>query len=161
MKNIYKLIGIYILISIFFSINIFGEGDTVPAEQEEEKSELAKLMHNIDVNYKAVEEMSGYYMYNRKHWKIILNSGENVVKVAKVIIEKFSRPEDPTYEDLMKKMLAAAEEMVKVAENNDKEGSLEESQWQVRLLRRTCAKCHKHLEIHIYPQLYDKKKPKE
>jgi hypothetical protein len=60
----------------------------------------------------------------------------------------------------MEKMQIAAEEMVEIAKNSDKEGSLEDTQWQVRLLRRTCAKCHKHLDIHIYPQLY-KKKPKE
>jgi hypothetical protein len=50
--------------------------------------------------------------------------------------------------------------MVKVAKDSKKEGALEDAQWQVRMLRRTCAKCHKHLDIHIYPNLY-KKKEKE
>jgi hypothetical protein len=82
------------------------------------------------------------------------------VILTKSIRRKFSKPDDWTYEELMEKMQIAAEKMVEVAKDNDKEGALEDAQWQVRLLRQTCAKCHKHLDIHIYPQLY-KKKPKE
>ncbi len=155
-----------ILIILFFSLAIFfhselrAESEIVPAEPEKEKSELAKLMSEIDTNYKVVEEMSGWYKYKRKHWKMILDSGQNMVKVTKSIRRKFSKPDDWTYQELMEKMQIAAEEMVEIAKDNKKEGALEDTQWQVRLLRRTCAKCHKHLDIHIYPQLY-KKKPKE
>jgi hypothetical protein len=155
-----------ILIALCFFLYIFHaevrgeEPEVVPAEQEKEKSELAKLMSEIDKNYKVVEEMSGWYNYKKKHWEIILESGQNMVKVAKSIRRKFSKPDDWTYQELMEKMQIAAEELVEVAQNNDEEGALEDAQWQVRLLRRTCAKCHKHLDIHIYPQLY-KKKPKE
>ncbi len=136
------------------------DSETVPTEPEKEKSELAKMMHEIDVNYKAVEEMSGYYKFKKKHWKTILESGKNMVKVTQLIRKKYSRPDDWTYQELMEKMQIAAEEMADIAKSNDKEGALEDAQWQVRLLRRTCAKCHKHLDIHIYPQLY-KKKTKE
>jgi uncharacterized FlgJ-related protein len=136
------------------------ESETVPAEPEKEKSELAKMMHDIDVNYKAVEEMSGYYKFKKKHWETILESGKNMVKVTQLIRKKYSRPDDWTYQELIEKMQIAAEEMADIAKSNDKEGALEDAQWQVRLLRRTCAKCHKHLDIHIYPQLY-KKKTKE
>ena len=47
--------------------------------------------------------------------------------------------------------------MADVARNKDKDGALEDQQWQVRRLRQTCALCHKHLEIHIYPNLYKRK----
>lgn len=142
----------------FSAINARGEDiGATPAEQKEEKSELAKLMSEIDKSYKAVEEMSGYYKYKKKQWKIILKSGETIERVTKVIRDKFSRPEDEKHEKLMKKMEVAAADMVEIARNSSIVGALEDSQWQVRLLRRTCALCHKHLEIHIYPQLYDKK----
>ncbi|MHC4322243.1 MAG: hypothetical protein ACYST3_08210, partial [Planctomycetota bacterium] len=44
---------------------------------EEEKSELALMMQDIDESYKLVEEMSGYYKYKKKQWKKILEAGEN------------------------------------------------------------------------------------
>lgn len=138
----------------------WGETDVVPAEPAEEKSELAKLMHEIDLSYKAVEEMSGWYKYKKRHWKIISESGQNMVKLTKQIRRKFSEPDDWTYQELMEKMQIGAAKMVEIAKDSEKEGALEDAQWQVRILRRTCAKCHKHLDIHIYPQLY-KKKPKE
>ena len=50
---------------------------------QEEKSELALMMQDIDESYKAVEEMSGYYKYKKKQWKIILKAGENIAKVTK------------------------------------------------------------------------------
>lgn len=138
----------------------WGETDVVPAEPEKEKSELAKLMHEIDLSYKAVEEMSGWYKYKKRHWKIIFESGQNMVKLTKQIRRKFSEPDDWTYQELMEKMQIGAAKMAEIAKDGEKEGALEDAQWQVRILRRTCAKCHKHLDIHIYPQLY-KKKPKE
>lgn len=153
------LISLSICIIFCFMVEARGEDDAgaIPAEQEKEKSELAKIMHDIDLSYKAVEEMSGYYKYKKRHWKIILKSGESIAELTKLTREKFSKPEDKKYEDLMKKMQVAAEEMTEIARNSDIEGALEDSQWQVRLLRRTCALCHKHLKIHIYPNLYKKK----
>ena len=156
----YKIsVALCICIIFCFLVEARGEDEVgaVPAEQEEEKSELAKLMHEIDLCYKAVEEMSGYYKYKKRHWKIIRKSGECISETTKLVREKFSKPEDKKYEDLMKKIQVAEEEMTEISRNSDIEGALEDSQWQVRLLRRTCALCHKHLKIHIYPNLYKKK----
>ncbi len=160
----YKITVFFCMCIIFcFVVEARGDEDpgAVPVEQEEEKSELAKVMHDIDVSYKAVEEMSGYYKYKKRHWKTILKSGDEIARLTKICREKFSKPEDKKYENLMKKMQVAAEDMAEIARNSDKEGALEDSQWQVRLLRRTCALCHKHLKIHIYPNLYKKKAAEE
>ena len=134
-----------------------GESGDAPAEQEKEKSELAKLLAKVDSDYKAVEAISGYYKYKKKHWKLLRESGENILEATKLIRKKYSRPEDLRYEKLMKQMEVAAEELIKIANNSDEEGAVEDAQWQVRQLQKTCSLCHKHLEIHIYPQLYEKK----
>lgn len=125
---------------------------------QEEKSELALMMQDIDESYKAVEEMSGYYKYKKKQWKIILKAGENIAKVTKEVRLKFARPDDLRYEKQNELMQVEAEKMVEIAKNKDADGALEEQQWQVRRLRQTCAICHKHLKIHIYPNLYKDKK---
>ena len=135
------------------SDELVGEGQPAP---EKEKSELALLMQDIDESYKAVEVMSGYYKYKMKQWKIIQEAGENIAKITKKVRIKYAKPDDWTYEEQMKLMQEEAEVMAKIAENNDKDGALEDQQWQVRRLRQTCAKCHKHLDIHIYPHLYKK-----
>ena len=125
---------------------------------QEEKSELALMMQDIDASYKAVEEMSGYYKYKKKQWKIILKAGENIAKVTKEVRLKFARPDDLRYEKQNELMQVEAEKMVEIAKNKNADGALEEQQWQVRRLRQTCAICHKHLKIHIYPNLYKDKK---
>ena len=125
---------------------------------QEEKSELALMMQDIDESYKAVEEMSGYYKYKKKQWKIILKAGENIAEVTKEVRLRFARPDDLRYEKQNELMQVEAEKMVEIAKHKDVEGSLEEQQWQVRRLRQTCAICHKHLKIHIYPNLYKDKK---
>ncbi len=125
---------------------------------QEEKSELALMMQDIDESYKAVEEMSGYYKYKKKQWKIILKAGENIAEVTKEVRLKFARPDDLRYERQNELMQVEAEKMVEIAKNKNAEGALEEQQWQVRRLRQTCAICHKHLKIHIYPNLYKDKK---
>ena len=124
---------------------------------QEEKSELALMMQDIDESYKAVEEMSGYYKYKKKQWKIILKAGENIANVTKEVRLKFARPDDLRYEKQNELMQVEAEKMVKIAKNKDADGALEDQQWQVRRLRQTCALCHKHLKIHIYPNLYKEK----
>ncbi len=126
-------------------------------EPEEEKSELALMMQDIDENYKLVEEMSGYYKYKKKQWKKILKAGESIAKVTEEVRVKYAKPKDPRYEDQMKLMQVEAEKMAEIAKNKDRDGALEDQQWQVRRLRQTCAICHKHLKIHIYPNLYKKK----
>lgn len=127
-------------------------------KDEKEKSELAKVMDEIDKSYKAVEQISGYYKYSLNDWKVISESSSNIVNLTKMVIRKFSRPDDQKYQDLNKTMLAEAEKMFEVANRRDEQGALEDAQWQVRRLRQTCALCHKHLGIHIYPQLYPDKK---
>ncbi len=126
-------------------------------EPEEEKSELAIMMQDIDESYKLVEEMSGYYKYKKKQWKKILAAGENIEKITKQVRIKYARPDDLRYEKQMELMEVEAKKMADVAKNKDKDGALEDQQWQVRRLRQTCALCHKHLKIHIYPNLYKKK----
>ena len=125
---------------------------------QEEKSELALMMQDIDESYKAVEAMSGYYKYKKKQWKIILKAGENIAEVTKEVRLKFARPDDLRYEKQNELMQVEAEKMVEIAKNKSADGALEEQQWQVRRLRQTCAICHKHLKIHIYPNLYKDKK---
>lgn len=125
---------------------------------EKEKSELAKIMGEIDKNYKTVEAISGYYKYSNNDWRAIFESSTNIVKLTKIVISKFSRPDDKKYQDLNKTMLAEAEKMLEVVNHKEEQGALEDAQWQVRRLRQTCALCHKHLGIHLYPQLYPGKK---
>ena len=161
---------IFSIISFQNKINIEASDIYVPAEKiegadelmgeeppEKEKSELALMMQDIDDSYKAVEEMSGYYKYKKKQWKIILKAGENIAKITKKVRIKFAKPDDFKYEEQMKLMQEEAKKMAEIAKNKDIDGSLEDQQWQVRRLRQTCAICHKHLDIHIYPNLYKKK----
>lgn len=143
----------------YIPVGRIEDSDELMGEEqpEKEKSELALLMQDIDESYKAVEEMSGYYKYKKKQWRIILEAGENIAKITKKVRIKYAKPDDWTYEEQMEFMQVEAEKMVEIAKNKDKVGSLEDQQWQVRRLRQTCAKCHKHLDIHIYPNLYKKK----
>ena len=132
--------------------------DEPPPKQEKEKSELAKIMDEIDKSYKAVEEISGYYKYSDNDWKVIAESSANIARLTKTIIGKFSRPDDQKYQDLNKTMMAEAEKMHEIVSHKGEQGALEDAQWQVRRLRQACALCHKHLGIHLYPQLYPGKK---
>ena len=168
----YRLLVILCIISIIsfqYKINVEAADKSIPTEQiegadvlvgeeepEKEKSELALMMQDIDDSYKAVEEMSGYYKYKKKQWRIILEAGENIAKITKKVRIKFAKPDDFKYEEQMKIMQEEAKKMAEIAKNKDKDGSLEDQQWQVRRLRQTCAICHKHLDIHIYPNLYKK-----
>jgi hypothetical protein len=139
------------------SKQIEGADELMGEEPEEEKSELALMMQDIDESYKLVEEMSGYYKYKKKQWKKILKAGETIATVTEKVRIKYAKPEDSRYEEQMKLMQVEAEKMAEIAKNKDKVGALEDQQWQVRRLRQTCAICHKHLKIHIYPNLYKKK----
>ncbi|MEB2308943.1 MAG: hypothetical protein OZ917_06520 [Candidatus Brocadiaceae bacterium] len=127
-------------------------------KEEKEKSELAKIMGEIDKNYKAAERISGYYKYNDNDWSDLAEASANIIQLTKVVISKFSRPDDKKYQDLNKSMLTESEKMLEVTKHRNEKGALEDAQWQVRRLRQTCAVCHKHLGIHLYPQLYPGKK---
>ena len=170
MYKVFVALCIFLIVSSFqFIVNVEGSDQYIPVgktegtdelegeEQEKEKSELALLMQDIDESYKSVEEMSGYYKYKKKQWKIILKAGENIAKITKEVRTKFAKPDDLRYEEQMELMQVEAEKMAGIAKNKDNDGALEDQQWQVRRLRQTCAICHKHLKIHIYPNLYKKK----
>src|SRR3990167_8599675 len=88
--------------------------DEPPPKQEKEKSELAKLMSEIDKSYKAAEEISGYYKYSDEDWKVIEVSSANIARLTKIVISKFSRPDDQKYQDLNKTMMSEAEKMHEV-----------------------------------------------
>jgi len=169
MHKFLLVLCIFSVISFQCKINVEAADKHIPIEQiecadelmgeeppEKEKSELALMMQDIDDSYKAVEEMSGYYKYKKKQWRIILEAGENIAKITKKVRIKFAKPDDFKYEEQMKIMQEEAKKMAEIAKNKDKDGSLEDQQWQVRRLRQTCAICHKHLDIHIYPNLYKK-----
>src|SRR3990172_12013837 len=83
--------------------------DEPPPKQEKEKSELAKLMSEIDKSYKAAEEISGNYKYSDNDWKEIAESSANIAKLTKTVISKFSRPHDQKYHGLNKTILTHPE----------------------------------------------------
>ncbi len=154
-----KLAILMVFLAICLTVEVRAEeSGTAPAEQKEEKSELAKLLSYVDEDYKALRALSGYTKYKKEDWKLIKQSGENILKVAKVLRRDYARPEDRRYEQLMKKMQDSANALVKLAEDDKKPGAVEDAQWHVRNLRQSCSLCHKHLDIHIYPQLFKGKK---
>ena len=154
-----KLATLIVFLVICFSVDVRAEeSGTAPAEQKEEKSELAKLLSQVDKDYKAVQALSGYTTYKKEDWKLIGQSGENILKVARLLRKDYARPEDQRYDHLMKKMQDSANALVKLAKDNKKPGAVEDAQWHVRKLQQTCSLCHKHLDIHIYPQLFGGKK---
>jgi len=153
------LITILIFFVICFTVEVRAEeSGNAPVEEKKEKSELAKLLSKVDEDYKALQALSGYTEYKKKDWKLIRNSGENILEVAELLRRDYARPEDRKYEQLMKKMQDSAKELVKIAIDNKKSGAVEDAQWHVRKLQQTCSLCHKHLDIHIYPQLFEGKK---
>jgi hypothetical protein len=88
-RCMFRILTIFcFLMVVCFSCEVFGVEEVVPAEPEKEKSELAKLMNEIDTNYKTVEEMSGWYKYKKKHWGIILESGQKYSDINKIYKEK-------------------------------------------------------------------------
>lgn len=124
----------------------------------EEKAELPRLMEDIDMSYKAVERMSGYYKFSKKDWNTVYESGVKIAEITKTVQSKFGRPDNPDYQKLLELMGVEAQKMADIAKDRRmEEGALEDVQWQVRRLRHTCADCHKLLKIHIYPQLYPQK----
>ncbi|OOP57529.1 MAG: hypothetical protein AYP45_03025 [Candidatus Brocadia carolinensis] len=151
-KNIFVF-----FITVICMFTTYGFAEEKP-KGEKEKSELAKLMGEIDKNYKAVEQISGYYKYSDNDWGVIAEASANIIQLTKIVISKFPRPDDKKYQDLNKLMLSETEKMLEVTSRKDEKGALEDAQWQVRRLRQTCAVCHKHLGIHLYPQLYPGKK---
>lgn len=120
---------------------------------------LEQLMKDIDRDYKEVEVISGYYEYSKDNWNTIYDAGLGIMKMTEEVQRDFGRPGNGRYQQLMEQMRIEAAKMAEIVKRNaGAEGSLEDVQWQVRRLRNTCADCHRLLNIHLYPQLYPKKK---
>ena len=146
-----KFIPIVAFFIIICQITLFG------GENSSEK--LTRLMKDIDRDYKEVEVISGYYDYSDEDWNTIYDAGLEIAKATEEVQKDYGRPDNPKYEQLMEQMRIEAKKMAYIVEKKaGQEGSLEDVQWQVRKLRNTCAECHRLLNIHIYPQLYPKKK---
>lgn len=140
-------------------VNVFVYPVEVVRARESE--ELCVIMEVIDKKYKASEAISGYYEFSKENWDTFLDTGLKVAEVTEDVQKKFGRPGNGQYQKYMEDMRVAGVKMGDVAKNRrDEEGSIEEVQWQVRLMRNSCANCHRLLNIHIYPNLYKTKKHK-
>ena len=125
-----------------------------------ECTELAKTMKEIDKNYKEIKAISGYTTFGEKDWNVIHESSKELIKHTKKVINEFPRPENSKYQELNNTLLAEAEILLEVAHFKKEVGAVEDAQWQIRNIRHTCASCHKHLGLHIYPNLYPKEEKK-
>ncbi|MGR3309989.1 MAG: hypothetical protein ACUZ77_04375 [Candidatus Brocadiales bacterium] len=150
------LIGISFLI-IFYSTVVLA-ASLKKEEESPEKKEYKRIMKLIDKNYKSMQGFMGLYpdQLGKKQWGTFLNGGQEISRLAKLILDKFPRPDDETYQKLMKKMRKHAEEVVKAAKKKY-EGAYEDIQYSHGRLRNACKKCHNHLNIQIYTSLYPKK----
>lgn len=138
----------------------FVLGDTVLLyAKSDESKELSRLMEFIDRKYKAAEVISGYYDLSDDDWDTYYDSGIKVAEYTVKVQKAFGRPDNLEYQRLMEEMRVAGQKMAEIAkESRGKDGAMEDVQWQVRLMRNTCAHCHKLLNIHIYPNLYQEKR---
>lgn len=126
-----------------------------------ECTELAKTMKEIDKNYKEIKKISGYTTFSEKDWNSIHESSKELIKHTQKVIKEFARPEDSKYQELNKTLLKESEILLDVTHFRNEMGAVEDAQWQVRNIRHTCASCHKHLGLHIYPNLYPKETAKQ
>lgn len=155
MARFYGLLWFIPAIAVLLIINQY---DVLSAEKHE-SGKLLALMKDIDRDYKEVEVISGYYSYSEEDWNTIYDAGLGIAEMTAEVQKEFGRPDNKKYQQLMEQMRIEAEKMADIVkEKREQEGALEDVQWQVRKLRNTCANCHKLLNIHIYPQLYPKKK---
>lgn len=125
-----------------------------------ECTELAKTMKEIDKNYKEIKKISGYTSFGEKDWNSIHESSKELIKHTQKVIKEFPRPDDSKYQELNKTLLEESEILLDVTHFRDQVGAVEDAQWQARNIRHTCASCHKHLGLHIYPNLYPKETKK-
>jgi len=147
------------LIFLSFVALLFTINQAAFSAEKKTSSELTRLMVDIDRSYKKSEAISGYYDYSDEEWDILYDSGSVVSRLTKQVQAKYGRPDNKKYEDLMEAMRVAAQKMADIAnKKRGEDGALEDVQWQVRKLRNSCAECHRLLNIHIYPNLYPKKK---
>ncbi len=125
-----------------------------------ECTELAKTMKEIDKSYKEIQTISGYSTFGEKEWNVIKESSKELIKLTKKVINEFGRPDNNKFQELNKTLLAEAEILHEVTHFKDQLGAVEDAQWQARNIRHTCASCHKHLGLHIYPNLYPREEKK-
>ncbi|MHC4322221.1 MAG: hypothetical protein ACYST3_08100 [Planctomycetota bacterium] len=128
------------------SVIVLAEQGGLPAEQEEEDSGLAKLMQEIEVNFSAVKDLLGYSEYKEKHWKMILESAQNIREKTVLMSQNFSRPDDWTYQELLESIQIVSNKIVAITKKYNKKKATAEVKLQIKALRQTCAKCHKHVD---------------
>ncbi len=153
MARVFKLNRIFPVLCVF--VVVLGCSFFARADVKKSVPELMQWMKDIDLKYKKGEVISGYFEYDDENWDDLLDAGTTIAEITEKVQAKYGRPENKDYQKLMELMRAAAEKMGQIAKNErGKAGALEDVQWQVRLLRNSCANCHKLLKIHIYPNLY-------
>jgi len=125
---------------------VLSEQGVLPAEQEEENSELAELMKEIEVNFSTLKDLLGFSSYKEKHWKIILESAQNIREKTILMSQQFSRPNDWTFQELLESIQIVSSKIVTITEKYNKEKASAEVKLQIKALRQTCAKCHMHVD---------------
>ena len=128
------------------AVIVLAEQSTLPAEQEEGNSKLAELMREIEVNFSAVKDLLECSEYKEKHWKIILESAQNIREKTVLMSQNFSRPDDWTYQELLESIQIVSNNIVAITKKYNKKKATAEVKLQIKALRQTCAKCHKHVD---------------
>lgn len=147
------VIGISVLI-FCYSTGVLAAN---PQKEEEDpkKKEYKEIMKSIDKNYKSMQDFMGYYpdQLGDKEWATFFNGGKEISRLTQLVMDKFPRPDDETYQKLMKDMKKHAEAVVKAA-GERYNGAYEDIQYSHGRMRNACKKCHNHLHIQIYTNLY-------
>ena len=150
------LIGISSL--IFCCSTIILAADQKKEEEDPKKKEYKEMMKLIDKSYKSMQDFMGYYpdQLGQKQWDIFLNGGLEISRLSQLALDKFPRQDDETYQKLMNDMKKYADDVVKAAQEKYK-GAYEDIQYSHGRMRNACKKCHNHLHIQIYTELYPPK----
>ncbi|MBC8552793.1 MAG: hypothetical protein H8D23_24470 [Candidatus Brocadiales bacterium] len=128
------------------SVIVLSEQGVLPAEQEEGNSELAELMKEIEANFSTLKDLLEFSSYKEKHWKIILESAQNIREKTILMSQQFSRPNDWTFQELLESIQIVSNKIVAITGKYNKEKASAEVKLQIKALRQTCAKCHKHVD---------------
>lgn len=150
-----KLVIVIISLLILCYTTVVLAADQKKEEEDPKKKEYKEIMKSIDMHYKSMQDFMGYYpaQLGKKHWDTFLTGGQEISRLTQLVIDKFSRPEDETYQKLMKEMKKYAEDIVKAA-GEKYTGAYEDIQYSHGRMRNSCKKCHNHLHIQIYTDLY-------
>ena len=60
--------------------------------------------------------------------------------------QQFSRPNDWTFQELLESIQIVSNKIVAITGKYNKEKASAEVKLQIKALRQTCAKCHKHVD---------------